>query len=108
VKKPSPSSNDSGEKVSAEELKEFKRKGIEHMKRAWTWWERQDEPVMKFIRCSCDVLQKVPGCKFSDIPDFFWSKPFTELYFDCLADCAADNPEAAERLSEKENQDPFR
>ena len=86
------------QKLSQKELEEFKRKGIEHMKRAWTWWEHQDEPVMKFIRCSCDVLQKVPDCKFSDIPDFFWSKAFTELYFDCLADCAADNPEAAERL----------
>lgn len=53
---------------------------------------------MKFIQCSRDVLDKVSGCKFSDIPDFFWSKPFTELYFDCLADCAAENPEAAERL----------
>ena len=98
MKKPSPSGNDSGEKVSAEELEEFKRKGIEHMERAWTWWEHKDEPVMKFIRCSCDVLQKVEGCKFSNIRDSFWSKPFTELYFDCLADCAVENPEAAERL----------
>ena len=98
MKKSSPRSDDTGEKISAEELEEFRREGIERMKRAWTWWERQDEPVMKFIRCAHDVLEKVPDCKFSDIPDFFWSKPFTELYFDCLADCAAENPEAAERL----------
>ena len=98
MKRPSPSSNDSGEKVSAEELEEFKRKGIERMKRAWTWWEHQDEPVMKFVRCALDVVQKVPGCEFSGIPDVFWSKPFTELYFDCLGDCAVENPEAAERL----------
>ena len=33
------------QKISPEDLEEFKRKGIEHMKRAWTWWEHQDEPV---------------------------------------------------------------
>ncbi len=85
------------QKISPKELEEFKRKGIEHMKRAWTWWEHQDEPVMKFIVVLVMFYKRCRTANFL-IFQIFWSKAFTELYFDCLADCAAENPEAAGRL----------
>ena len=52
MKKPSPSGNDSGEKVSAEELEEFKRKGIEHMERelAYAKENLEDDIYIAFLQ----------------------------------------------------------
>jgi len=103
MKKTSQSKNDIGKKSSPAELKKLERQMAEHDKRAWTWWERQDEPVMKFLHCANeiwakDVLNHESEHIFEDIPDFFQSKAFTELYFDMLSKCAEHHSEAARRL----------
>ena len=88
--------------MSPNELKKLRKEIKQREKEVWTWWENKDDPAMKFIRCSCDVIKKFnpnrPTRNFEDAPDFFRSKAITELYFDARKDLAVENAEAARRL----------
>lgn len=68
----------------------------------WTWWEPKDDPAMKFVRSSLEVIKrfnpKGAPRDFKDAPDFFGSKAITELYFDARKNLAIDDEEAAKRL----------
>jgi len=88
--------------MSSNELKKLRKEIKQREKEVWTWWENKDDPAMNFIRCSCDVIKKYnpgrPTRNFDEMPDFFWSKAITELYFDARKSLAAENMEAAKRL----------